>query len=135
MIAVFCLDTNVLVRYLTQDDPRQARIATELLERELSAENPGFITSIALCELTFVLARSYKLARAQIADIIERLLSVDRLEHEHKAAAALAVEDVRAHGFDFADCLMAQIGAQHGYAVFVSFDAALARREGVRLLG
>lgn len=131
---MICLDTNVLVRYVTQDDPQQARLASALLERELSAENPGLVTAVALCELGWVLARSYKVPRAQIADIIERLLGVEPLMHEHRHAAVLAVEEVRAKGFDFADCLMARIGRQHGCAEFVTFDAALRGREGVRLL-
>ena len=50
------LDTNVIVRYVVQDDPRQSAAATRLMEKTLSAENPGFVAVVTLCEVAWVLA-------------------------------------------------------------------------------
>jgi predicted nucleic-acid-binding protein len=52
---VIGLDTNVLVRYLTQDEPRQAALANELIETRLAADTPGFVSTVALIELVWVL--------------------------------------------------------------------------------
>jgi predicted nucleic-acid-binding protein len=65
------LDTNVLVRYLTQDNPPQARLATELIERRLSEQDPGFISVVAMVETVWVLDRAYGLSAAAIAGVIE----------------------------------------------------------------
>ena len=67
------LDTNVLVRYLMQDDPRQSLRATRLIE-SLSAEDPGFVPVVALMELVWVLSGSYGLHRAQVATVLDGLL-------------------------------------------------------------
>jgi len=53
------LDTNVLVRYLTQDDPKQAARATRVVEEELSENVPGFIGLMVLVETVWVLQRLY----------------------------------------------------------------------------
>ena len=53
------LDTNVLVRYLTQDDPVQSAQANAFIERELSPAEPGIIGHIVLCEVGWVLSRAY----------------------------------------------------------------------------
>jgi predicted nucleic-acid-binding protein len=85
------LDTNVLVRYLTQDDQAQSRQATELIEQRLSEENPGFISVMAMVEMAWVLERPYQLAAAEIATAIERVLQAAELivESEQEVFTAL----------------------------------------------
>ena len=61
------LDSNVLVRYLTQDDPIQSPKATEIIERRLTEENPGFVCIVAMAETVWVLDRAYGLAVYEIA--------------------------------------------------------------------
>jgi DNA-binding transcriptional regulator YiaG len=68
------LDTNVLIRYLTQDDPVQSAKATEILERRLRPTNPGFVSVVAMVETVWVLDRAYGLATQEIATAVERLL-------------------------------------------------------------
>lgn len=68
------LDTNILVRYLTQDDPVQSPKATELIERRLTEHDPGFISVLAMVETVWVLERAYGLANADIAAAVERTL-------------------------------------------------------------
>ena len=68
------LDTNVLVRYLTQDDPTQSPRATELIERRFTEGNPGFLSIVTMVETVLVLERAYGLSNVRIAEVIERLL-------------------------------------------------------------
>jgi predicted nucleic-acid-binding protein len=72
------LDTNILVRYLTQDDPVQSAKATEIIER-LTENLPGFVSLVAMTETVWVLDRIYKLPGEEIADSIEGLLQADTL--------------------------------------------------------
>jgi predicted nucleic-acid-binding protein len=68
------LDTNILVRYLTQDHAIQSPIATDLIENRLSEHELGFVTTVALAETIWVLERAYRLNAVQIAGALTRLL-------------------------------------------------------------
>ncbi|MCW0008428.1 type II toxin-antitoxin system VapC family toxin, partial [Burkholderia pseudomallei] len=72
------LDTNVLVRYLVQDDPVQSKKATRLIE-SLTDDHPGYITQVALVEVVWVLARAYDAERDEITQVIEALLRTKEL--------------------------------------------------------
>jgi predicted nucleic-acid-binding protein len=73
------LDTNILVRYLTQDDPLQSTKATEILERRLTEETPGFVSIVAMVEIVWVLDRAYGLPAHKVAAAVERMLQTDVL--------------------------------------------------------
>ena len=79
------LDTNVLVRYLTQDDPIQSPQATRLIEQKLSEANPGFVSVVAIVETVWVLERAYGFAALEIATAIENALQADALVIEKPA--------------------------------------------------
>ncbi len=128
------IDTNVLVRYLAQDDSVQSAKATRFVEEEISAARPGFVTSVVLCEVAWVLARAYGVARADLAQVLERILRVEALTHEHIEAALLALEDFSVSRLDFADCLIAHVCRRAGCREVVTFDADFARRADVRRL-
>jgi predicted nucleic-acid-binding protein len=68
------LDTNVLVRYLAQDDPLQSMQATEIIEHRLSEPDPSFLSVVVLAETAWVLERAYGLTDRNIAAAIERVL-------------------------------------------------------------
>jgi predicted nucleic-acid-binding protein len=72
------LDTNILVRYLAQDDPIQSQRATEIIEG-LTEDNLGFINIVALVETAWVLDRAYGVPASELAAAIERLLQTGRL--------------------------------------------------------
>ena len=57
------LDTNVLLRYLVQDDPAQSRRATEIVERRLTRRDPGFVSLVSILEIVWVLGTLYKRSR------------------------------------------------------------------------
>ena len=71
------LDTNVVVRYLTQHDPKQASIATRLMEKTLSSDDPGFISLVVLAEVVWVLVSLYAVKTLQARARAQRRISVD----------------------------------------------------------
>jgi len=90
------LDTNILVRYLTQDDPIQSPKATEIIERRLTDENPGFVSIVVMVETVWVLERAYRLAASEIAAAVERMLQIDVfvVENEQEVfSAMIALKD------------------------------------------
>jgi predicted nucleic-acid-binding protein len=128
------LDTNILVRYLAQDDPVQSPKATELIERQLTEENPGFVGVVAMVETDWVLDRAYGLADHAIAAAIERALRVDVLvvESEQEVfAAMIALKE--GHG-SFADALIGAVGARAGCSHTMTFDRKASRLPGFKLL-
>ena len=71
------VDTNVLVRYVVQDDPRQAAAASHFIETTLSEDEPGWLASIVLCEFVWVLEAAYGYARIVLHDIAHQDIRVD----------------------------------------------------------
>lgn len=89
------LDTNILVRYLTQDDPAQTRAATRLIEHQLSAHEPGMILAIVLAETLWVLGDLYDATSNEQIDCVERLVKTRQFEIQHRVAIMRAVELAR----------------------------------------
>ncbi|MCF4164338.1 type II toxin-antitoxin system VapC family toxin [Zavarzinia compransoris] len=127
------IDTNVLVRYLVQDDPAQSAAATEIIDN-LSAGAPGFLSQVALVETVWVLARAYKMPRAFIAGTIDTLLRSPEITVEGAEAGHRALAVYRATDADFADALIAEAGRQAGCGETVTFDKKAAAATGMRLL-
>ena len=128
------LDTNVLVRYLVQDDAKQAALATRYVERHCTTESPGFINHIVLCELAWVLEGSYQQSRSEIASIVEQLLQVSQLEVMEPDIAWRALNDYRNSNADFPDHLMARINEAKGCETTLTFDKKAARHPAFQLL-
>ena len=116
------LDANVIVRYLAQDDPVQSMRAAEFLERRLSEDNPGFISTVAMAEIAWVLKRAYGFSDLDLASAIERLLQIDTLVVDSEKEvweAAIALRDGQA---SFADALICFLGKEAGCSHTVTFD-------------
>lgn len=131
---MIALDTNVLVRFLVQDDPLQAQLATKVID-QLTDEAQGFVSREVLIELVWVLERAYRLGRAEIAAALDGLLSATELNIEGSDEVAPALELYRNDGFGFADLMIAAAALRAGAAELVTFDRKAARLPGVRLLG
>ncbi len=128
------LDTNVLVRYLVQDDPGQSRKASQLISRECTRETPGFISRIALCELVWVLESAYGYSKETIAGVLEKVLRTSQFQVEDVQAAWTAFRLYRKGKADFADCLLGTVNHHHGCDRTVTFDQQAGRLEGFTLL-
>ena len=116
------LDTNVIVRYITQDDAEQSAVATRIFEELITDDNHGFISSVALCETVWVLARAYKQPREKLIEVIKQLLLVDCIEVEHRDEVWSAVADFEEGTADFSDYLIGRIGREAGVKTTYSFD-------------
>jgi predicted nucleic-acid-binding protein len=127
------LDTNVLVRYLTQDDAIQSLQATTLIERRLTEQNPGFISVVAMAETVWVLERAYGLNANQIAAAIERTLQANVLVVENEQQVFMATIVLREGRGSFADALIAALGARAGCSYTATFDRKALRLPGFAL--
>jgi predicted nucleic-acid-binding protein len=127
------LDTNVLVRYLAQDDPVQSRQATALIEHRLSEQDPGFVSVVAMVETAWVLERAYGLSANEIAAAIERMLQADALVVEDEQEVFTAMMALRQGRGSFADALIAALGSRAGCTHTVTFDRRALRLPGFAL--
>lgn len=128
------LDTNVLVRYLAQDDPVQSPKATELIEQRLTQQNPGFVSVLAMAETAWVLERAYGLADQDIAAAIERTLQAEVLAVESEQEVFTAMIALKRGSGSFADALIGALGAKAGCTRTLTFDQKALRLPGFELL-
>jgi predicted nucleic-acid-binding protein len=128
------LDTNVLVRYLAQDDPIQSTQATKFIEAHCTSDNPCFVGQIVLCELTWVLESNYKQSRNDIVSMVEHLLQVGQLEVMEPEVVWRALNDYKNSNVDFPDHLLARINETRGCTETMTFDKKASKQPGFQLL-
>jgi predicted nucleic-acid-binding protein len=129
---VIGLDTNILIRYFTQDDPRLSPVAN-LIIHGLSESSPGFISLVTLAETIWVLDRTYGLAREELVRILNGLLETAtfRIQNELQVFAAMAVFESGTAGFS--DALVGTLDTWAGCSHTVTFDRKAARLPGFQL--
>ncbi len=128
------LDTNVLVRYITQDDLGQAKAASRIMG-SLSAEAPGFVSLIVVTELIWVLEGSYNFSRKDLDQVLQALLLSKELIIERTDSVVHALRIFRSSRADFADCLIERCCHSNGCEYTVTFDRRAATGAGMRLIG
>jgi predicted nucleic-acid-binding protein len=116
------LDTNVLVRYLAQDDPAQSRRATEIIECRLTDRDPGFVSVVATVETVWVLDRAYGLSDEEIVAAIQRMLRIDVLVMENEQEVFAAMTALEEGLGSFADALIGELGAKAECSATLTFD-------------
>lgn len=119
------LDTNVLVRYLTQDDAAQARRANALLADAVAKGDRCFIGTVVLCELTWVLRGAYSFDKATLVSVLERILATAQFVIDQKDVVRRALEDYRTGRADFADYVIGQRSREAGCGATATFDRRL----------
>lgn len=127
------LDTNVLVRYIMQDDARQSAKATILIEA-LTKEAPGFITIVSVVEIVWVLTACYTLNREQIALLLDHLLSTESLLVDRAEDIWRALRLYQSSKADFADCLIERIAFAADCSHIVTFDIRASKAVGMILI-
>jgi AbrB family looped-hinge helix DNA binding protein len=127
------IDSNVLVRYLTQDDARQSARASRFIERELTETVPGFVGLIALVEVCWVLKRLYGATNDELRDMVRDVLDARQLVVEQRAVVNAALARCGDTSGDLADALIAACARAGGCERIVTFDKA-AVRVGMSLL-
>lgn len=128
------LDTNVLVRYLVQDDPGQSRKAAQVIARRCTRDDPGFINRIVLCELVWVLESAYGYSKDMIVPVLEKLLRASQLKIEDTQSAWTAFRAYQKGKADFTDCLLGTTNRLGGCDETVTFDQAAGKLEDFQLL-
>ena len=123
------VDTNVLVRLLARDDPRQVAAAEEFVQRG------AWISHLVLAEATWVLVSVYERGPADIATAVEMLLNHQHLTLQDPDAVAAAVEHFRGRpALGFSDCLVLAIARKAGHLPLGTFDRHLAKLDGTHRL-
>ncbi len=117
------LDTSIMIRYLTQDDPVQSLHANDIIDRSLSPENPGFVSLVTIAEVAWVLRSRYKATRQEIALAIERILAGDSLRVQNEQQVYEAMLALKAGEGSFADALICALGAWAGCSSTLTFDS------------
>ena len=130
------LDTNVLVRFFTADDPEQTPVAKAAIE---GAEDRGerlFISSVVLCELVWVLeGRTYRYPKASVLEVLERILETPTFQIQGRNLVREAVARFREGRADFSDYLLGRIHDDAGCEETWTFEARLSDADGFALLG
>lgn len=127
------LDTNLVVRYLTQDDPVQSLKATQIIEGKLTEEQPGFISLVTMAETAWVLERTYHRSSQEIAKAIEAMLQADSLLIQNEQEVFTAMVALKTGQGGFADALIAALGQWAGCTSTLTFDKKTSRIDGLEL--
>jgi len=125
---MIALDTNVLLRYLVQDDPKQSSKATEIIERRLTKQEPGFVSLVCILEIAWVLGSLYRRSGCEIAGHIEMILAADILQVQNEQAVYQGVIALRNGTGAFEDALIGSLGAWWGCTATLTFDQNAAKR-------
>jgi predicted nucleic-acid-binding protein len=128
------LDTNVLVRYIVQDDLIQSGIATTFIETHCTAKTPGFVCNIVLVELVWVLERGYGYDKYSIITVLKQISATTELKVETSALVWQAILAYQDSSAGFADCLLAAINQQHECSATYTFDQNAAKMQGLSCL-
>jgi predicted nucleic-acid-binding protein len=128
------LDTNILVRWIVDDDPRQVLRVQRLFEEAQEQEAPLFVPSTVMLELEWVLRSRYEFAKATVLSAFNALLETQELEFQDEPALERALSFYRQSSADFADCLHAGQCGSAARAPMITFDEIAARLPSVELL-
>ena len=119
--------------YFAQDDPVESPIATELIERGLTAEEPGFVSTVVMAETVWVLDRAYRLGNEAIAAVVETMIQTDRLVIESEREVFLAMAALRERRGEFGDALIGALSNKAGCSRVLTFDRKALRLPGFEL--
>jgi predicted nucleic-acid-binding protein len=127
------LDTNVLVRYLTRDDPAEWALAAELI-RSLSSDSPGFLSLVVVAEIVWVLEYSYNFTKKSIEEVVDTLLRSKELIIERSDLVRQALRTFSVSRVDFADCLIEGCARAAACSHTVTLDRKAAASIGMHLI-
>lgn len=124
------VDTNVLVRILTADDPKQVELARHFLEENCSVSQPGLVNNVVITELVWVLESLYAYTRSNIVVVLESLLANGKLAMESREQVQAALLTYKSVNCDFVDALLGEINVARGCEATATFDRKAAKLKG-----
>ena len=127
------LDTNVLVRYIMQDDPKQSPRATEIVE-SLEGVGSGYVTLVSIVELVWVLSASFDLTRSQVAQALDGIVRTKQFKIENADQVIRALRVFKAGKSDFPDCLIERSANSAGCEKTITFDVNASMHAGMILI-
>jgi predicted nucleic-acid-binding protein len=127
---VIALDTNVLVRYLVEDDAEQSAAAGAVIDRAIAADEQLVVSDVVLCETVWVLTGAYRVGRARVGDILADLIRAKHLSFAAPDELARAIRAYAAGRGDFADYVIREHARSAGCESVATFDRALLREPG-----
>jgi predicted nucleic-acid-binding protein len=131
---VAALDTNVLVRFLVQDDAKQGLLARELIRSTLEKGEPLYVPVTVMLGLEWVLRSNFGFDKAQIIQTLSSLLATSELSFESETSVEVALELFRQNKADFSDCIHIALSHAAGLTAMWTFDRAASKVDGAKLL-
>lgn len=127
---MIALDTNVLVRFLVEDDKAQSAKAAKLVARAVSEDEPLFVSELVVCETVWLLLAAYRVSRAEVGEILGRLLMAAHLRFNDVDRLSRALEAFIAGKGDLADYLIREQARAAGCENVATFDRVLLKETG-----
>lgn len=127
---MIALDTNVLVRFLVEDDPDQTQRAQKVLQRAVDTDTTCYVSEVVMCEIVWVLETCYKFRRNEITGVLERLIRARHLAFSSLDRLARALQSYRSGQGDFADYVIREHARTAGCESVVTFDGDLLKEHG-----
>jgi predicted nucleic-acid-binding protein len=127
------IDTNILVRYFTQDNLEQAQIVEQLIDSYATSFNSLFVNNIVMCELVWVLERGYKYSKEEVSKVIKQMLSTEEFAFENQELLWLALSQYNQNKLDFSDALIGELNKKFGCSETLTFDQAAIKANNFKL--
>jgi len=128
------VDTNILVRYVINDDPKQAAVVENFWVESETKKEAIFIPVLVLCELMWVLSRLYGQTKPQLIEVLDKLLAVGFFRFEQESAVRQSLAQYRRGKATFPDYVIGEISRQAGCRDTVTFDRELRGAPGFTIL-
>jgi predicted nucleic-acid-binding protein len=123
------LDTNIVVRYLVQDEPDQSECANRIIDKAVADKELLGISLVTLCETVWVLERCYNTTKTEIIEVLKQLLHTRQIQIEHKTVVWQALHDFEClEGIDFSDCLIGRQNLANDCVFTYTFDKNAAKK-------
>lgn len=121
------LDTNIIIRYLMQDDKKQFTLAEKIIESAIRHRNLLHVNLVVLCEVVWVLSYHYELSREEICEFLSQVLHAEQIEVENRQLALNAFHVYKDAQADFADCVLGLLNQSLGCSTTYTFDKKAAK--------
>jgi predicted nucleic-acid-binding protein len=122
---MIALDTNVLVRFLVEDDPVQSSRAARFVDRAVKEGETLFVSDIVLAEIAWVLSRAYDVSKTELLRVLRQLQAAKHLEFESSDVLARALDVWERGKGDFSDYLILARAEANGCEAVATFEKAL----------